>query len=120
MSFWPQGHNLIKRGRSLLGDVTYHISIFYALWFEEDVFMFSLYNLAYIKHLILGRGQIWLQVASLNELGTSLLGDATRQIPWLCALWFQKRRLFACLLTCKTCGPRGPFLAQGASFEQTL
>ena len=31
--FWPQGHNLNKLGRGLLGHATYQISRFYDFWF---------------------------------------------------------------------------------------
>ena len=33
--FWPQGHNLNKLGRGLLGDATYLISGLYALCHED-------------------------------------------------------------------------------------
>ena len=42
----PQGHNLIKLGRGLLGDATYQISRLYALWFQTRRFfhVFSLHK----------------------------------------------------------------------------
>ena len=36
--FWPQGHNLNKLGKGLLGDATFQISRLWALWFQTRIF----------------------------------------------------------------------------------
>ena len=64
-------------------------------------------------------------IASLNKLGRSSLGDATYQISRLWILWFQTWRFFSCFPykgLCKICDPPelGHFLAPGAYFEQKV
>ena len=41
--------------------------------------------------IFLGRANFWPQGHNSNKLGRGPLGDATYQIIWLYALWFQKK-----------------------------
>ena len=55
--FWPQGHNLNKLGRGLLGDATYQISRLFAMWIsQEDCFHVVFPIKAYVKDVTPGRG----------------------------------------------------------------
>ena len=49
--FLPQGYNLNKLGRGPLGDATYKISRFLALWFQKRRFFHICPIYAYVKHV---------------------------------------------------------------------
>ena len=57
--FWPQWPNLNKLGRGPLGDATYQISRFYALWCQSRRFFHVSPYISLCKHVTLGLGHFW-------------------------------------------------------------
>ena len=114
---WPQGYNLNKFGRGSLGDTSYPISSSRSCGFrQEDLFMFLQY-IAYVNHVMPGRGHFSPLWHNLNKLDRGPLGDAIEPNIKAPGHMVPDKKIFSCVSyrgQCKTCDPRGwPFLAPG-------
>ena len=94
--FWPQGYNLNKFGRGLLGDATYHV-----------VSVKKIFSCFPYISLCKTAGPFLVQGHNLNILGCHLPNIKALRLV------VSDKKIFSCfpyIILCKTCDPRaGPF-----------